>query len=382
MAEFSREFLNNRLFTDNALTYDDMCTERRGIPENTGVEYKENGDVVLRLWAPDAKEVVIKSFNDTFACENHEGLFECTIPYDEKATGPRMVIPYVDGNETLYPWFPVYWTMNRPVNYVEIPDHAFEFCMAQDVPHGALIREMFWAECMGNYERCIVYTPPGYMKGTEEYPVLYLQNGGTDNEICWEYSGRMSQTMDNLIAAGKAKPFIVVMCNTMLRFGGKVKNQRDLGYETMLIESCIPYIEANYRVKTDKWNRAIAGLSMGAYMTNDIGLRHPELFGSVGGFTASMTTTEHWEVYERPYPAVMAAAKQDIRTFADNYRLFFRSTTRQENHFEFFEADDRLCEESGIAALDCYHRVVYEDRTSKWSSWRQGFRDFACLVFR
>ena len=382
MPGFTEDFYKNRLFTDTMYSYDYPAEEKTGVPNDVGVEYRGNGDIILRLWAPEAKKVEMKSWDRDFPVVKEGGMFTATLKYDETATGPRYFNIYMDGTEVLYPYFPIYWTGNRPTNYVEVPDEEFGFCMTGDVPHGALIREIYWAECMGNFERCLVYTPPGYMNGTEEYPVLYLQNGGSDNEMCWEYSGRMSQTMDNLIASGEAKPFIVVMNNTQLRLGGRTANLRDLGYERMLIESCIPYIEKTYRVKKDKWNRAIGGLSMGAYMSNDIGLRHPELFGSIGGFTASMTTTENRELYERPYPSVIAAAKEDISAFADDYRLFFRSTTRQENHFEFFEADDRLCEESGIAALDCYHRIVYEDRTSKWSSWRQGYRDFAKLLFR
>lgn len=382
MPQFSKEFLANRLFTDTMVSYDAPAEEKGEIPGEVGVEYRENGDVLLRLWAPEARTVEMKSWDGPFPIVGEGGMFTATVRYDETATGPRWFHVYVDGTEMVYPYFPVFWTGNRPTNYVEIPDPDFDFCMTKDVPHGGLTREIYWAGCMNQYERCLVYTPPGYMNGREEYPVLYLNNGGTDNELCWEYSGRMSQTMDNLIASGQARPFLVVMNNTMLRFGGRIDNMRDLGYETMLIESCIPYIERTYRVKKDKWNRAIGGLSMGAYMANDIGLRHPELFGSIGGFTASMTTTEARETYERPYPVVMAEARKDSSAFADQYRLFFRSTTRQENHFEFFEADDRLCEECGIAALPCYHRVVYEDRASKWSSWRQGFRDFAKLLFR
>ena len=97
------------------------------------------------------------------------------------------------------------------------------------------------------------------------------------------YAGRVAYILDNLIAEGKAEPFIVVMNNGMLRYSGNaVMSVIDLAFERMLTESCIPYIEKNYRVKAGKWNRAITGLSMGCMQTCDIAFRHPELFGNLG----------------------------------------------------------------------------------------------------
>jgi enterochelin esterase family protein len=218
------------------------------------------------------------------------------------------------------------------------------------------------------------------MKSNKEYPVLYLQHGGGENETVWGYCGRVAYILDNLIAERKAEPFMIVMNNGMLRYSDNPSTVIDDALERILTESCIPYIEKSYRVKTDKWNKAIAGLSMGCMQTCDIAFRHPELFGNLGSLNASMTHDRESfnTTYERPWPTVM----KDPGKFAKNYRIFFRSTMSAEDHFDWFLADDKICADAGIDKLPGYHRIVYPKRTTKWNGWRMGLRDFAQLLFR
>ena len=225
----------------------------------------------------------------------------------------------------------------------------------------------------------MVYAPPGGRTETEALPVLYLLHGGGDNELMWEYVGKLSAILDNLWAEGKAKRFYTVMCNGMLRKDGIAHMPVDTAFEETLLTDVIPFIEGNYRVRTDREHRAIAGLSMGAYMSCDIGFAHPELFASIGTFTASMAEGGMKMRYERPWPKVLA---EGAEAFARKYRLYFRSTTPQENHPEFFEADDAALAAAGIDKLPCHHRILYPAHTSKWNSWRMGLRDFAQLVFQ
>ena len=300
-------------------------------------------------------------------------------------TGPVGVSIYIDGSLVLSPYIPIFWTKDRPCNYIEVPDEEMDFVMMHDVLHGSYTREIYWADNLHTWQRCFVYTPPGYMKDSEkEYPVLYLLHGGTDNETSWEYAAGVTQIMDNLIAAGECEEFIVVMNNGMLRYEDepdgvwKYSGIWDMAFEEMLIGSCIPYIEKNYRVKTGKWNRAIGGLSMGSYQTNDIGLRHPELFGYMGHFTASMTQETIRTTYERPYKERV----KDRSFFEKNYKVYFRSTTPNEDHPEYYAADDRIYHDAGIDTLSCYVRKLYPEGTSRWKSWRMGLRDYAQLLFR
>lgn len=383
MALFSQEFLNNKLFLDQTLSFDQMGAYRDGT--RGGAFPQPNGDVFVRLYIPGAKTVKLhifvsnKVFTDVELTDRGGNVFEGTIAYNAYLTGPANVNVYVNGAEVIVPDLPVIWTDNRPQNNIEIPDEHADYLLVKDVPHGSLTRELIYSHSTGDWERCLVYTPAGYRKSDKPLPVLYLLHGGGDNEMMWEYVGKMSHTLDNLWAEGKAEEFVVVMMNGMLRTGGEIGGLVDPAFEQMLIQDCIPFIEENYRVKTDKWNRAIAGLSMGAYMTCDISFAHPELFGSVGTFTASMMKSDAFATYERPYPKVLA---EGAEAFAKKYKLYWRSTTPQENHLEYFLGDDDLLKEAGIYDLLCHHRMLYSPETSKWNSWRMGLRDFVQLVFK
>lgn len=376
---FSEQVLKNKALHDSIFTFNKFGLGDKGIPPEAGAHVLENGDVEIKIFAPEAKTVRIEAWADSLSLvKRGDGMFEGVLGFKANATGPRTLDIYIDGTLVLIPYIPLYWTANRPCNFIEMPDEDIDYFLIKDVPHGMMLHTIYPSKVTGDWERCVVYTPPGYMTGNERYPVLYLNNGGGDNETSWEYSGRLPYIMDNLIASGEAVPFIIVMINTMLRANGNIAIFRDRDYEKLLVEDCIPFIEKNFRVKTGKWNRAIAGLSMGAYLTCDIGFWHPETFGNMGTFTASMTTQDEYESYARPYPEVISNAK----TFGEKYKVYFRSTTPLENHFDWFEADDRLCKEYGIDKLPCYHRVVYSDTTSKWNSWRKGLRDFAKLLFK
>lgn len=387
--EFSKEFLKNSFFQNQAVGFHEPKPEEiNGTFERTGTVLQPNGDYLFRIYAPGAREVkVFLGWNEgpLVLTKNEEGFFEGIYPYNPRLTGQVGVSVIVDGALFLSPYIPICWTMDRPCNYIEVPDEEMDFAMLHHVPHGALTREIYWAENLKTWQRCFVYTPPGYMNGDKEYPVLYLLHGGSDNEIAWEYGANMSQILDNLIAEKECEEFIVVMNNGMLRYEDRPENEVwkysgiwDTALEDMLTGSCIPYIESHYRVKTGKWNRAIGGLSMGSYQTNDIGFGHPELFGYMGHFTAGMTHETIRTTYERPYKKVLG----DKESFEKNYRVYYRSTTPNEDHLEFYEADDRLYQEAGIDRLPCYVRKLYPDGTSRWKSWRLGLRDYAKLIFK
>lgn len=383
MALFSQNFLDNKLFLDQALSFNQLGAWPDG--SRGGAFPQPNGDVLVRLRIPGAETVRLhifvsnQVFTDLELESRGEGVFEGVVAFRENMTGPANVNVFVNGAEVLVPELPIIWTDNRPQNNLEIPDREGDYLLVKDVPHGSLTRELIPSRATGGWERCMVYTPPGCRNSDRPLPVLYLLHGGGDNELMWEYVGKLSHILDNLWAEGKAEKFLVVMMNGMLRAGGRIGSPVDETFEQMLLRDCIPFIEGNYRVRTDKWSRAIAGLSMGAYMACDISFAHPELFGSIGTFTASMQQDRSFATYQRPYPRVLEAGPEP---FAEHYRLYWRSTTPQENHPEFFEADDRLLKEAGIYDLPCHHRVIYGPNTSKWNSWRLGLRDFAQLLFR
>ena len=134
-----------------------------------------------------------------------------------------------------------------------------------------------------------VYTPPGYDKDRgARYPVLYLFHGANADENAWYRLGRANLILDNLLAAGTIKPFIVVM-----PFGYGVppdgpQADNTEKFRADLVEDVIPYIESTYRASTDRERRAIVGLSMGGGQALNIGLNNLDLFSHVGGFSSGL----------------------------------------------------------------------------------------------
>ena len=136
--------------------------------------------------------------------------------------------------------------------------------------------------------RAFVYTPPGYDKSSDQrYPVLYLQHGWGENEYGWGEQGRVPEIMDNLIAAGETKPFLIVMTYGMtndVRFG-HMNEFSIVPFETVLVKELIPYVDAHFRTLADQPHRAMAGLSMGGMETKTITLRKLDVFSHIGLFS-------------------------------------------------------------------------------------------------
>lgn len=169
------------------------------------------------------------------------------------------------------------------------------------VPHGSLLKMWYHSNTLGADRRLTIYTPPGYEKGKEKYPVLYLLHGSGGDEDAWADLGRTVQILDNLIAEGKAKPMIVVMPN------GVYYNQAAPGYavnmfqptmfnsrsdSTVEIEQSFPdviaFVESTFRVAKGQKNRAVAGLSMGARQSCAISRAHPGTFSYIGMFSGAV----------------------------------------------------------------------------------------------
>lgn len=164
---------------------------------------------------------------------------------------------------------------------IEIPAHDQDFYALKDVPHGNVVQILFPSKSTNTARRAFVYTPPGYEKdNAARYPVLYLQHGWGEDENAWSNQGHANLIMDNLIAEGRIKPFIIVMTYGMtndVRIGG-IRNFKIEPFQTVLIDELIPYVDANFRTLADRSHRAMAGLSMGGMETHTITLNRPDVF--------------------------------------------------------------------------------------------------------
>ena len=161
--------------------------------------------------------------------------------------------------------------------------------------HGTVQSIAYKSKSLGTDRKVVVYTPPGYEKSTERYPVLYLLHGAGSTETSWTERGKAHVILDNLIADGKLKPMVVVMpfgfavqrAAGARGDGAENKMQRE-GFTKDFLGDVIPLIDSKYRVYADRDHRAIAGLSLGGAQSLAIGLSHLELFSRVAGFSSAM----------------------------------------------------------------------------------------------
>lgn len=373
---------NNPVYESQALSF---------LPPRTpgeGTELLPDGSVRLRIRAPFAaslRAVCHVSRGNDFEValrRTDGGVFEGVLPYRADCAGTLPLRLSADGGEFLSPALPILWCGDRPSNYVELPDPANPETLFGDIPHGAVSLVPFFSRVLERPLRCAVYTPPDFSGECAQFPALYLLHGGTENELAWVSAYKLPNLLDSLFFAGRAVPFVAVMVNAMVRFPHGNSATWDGAPGSVLLRDVIPQMETRFRLKPEKQSRALAGLSMGAYLTNDIGLAHPEVFGSLGQFTGCMYHETDTADYERPYLSRMAFYEKNPQAFAEDYRVFFRSTTPLEDHFSYFLEDDRICRKAGIDRLPCFRRIVYPPQTGKCSSWRSGLRDFAQLLFR
>lgn len=179
-----------------------------------------------------------------------------------------------------------------------------------DIPHGKIDTISYYSETVGSTRKAITYTPPGYVK-SRKYPVLYLLHGIGGDEREWLNGGKPQVILDNLYAAGKLVPMIVVMPN-----GRAMKDDRPIGnimskdkvdafstFEKDLLNDLIPFVEKKFRIHKDREHRAIAGLSMGGGQSLNFGLGNLQKFAWVGGFSSAPNTKSPKELLPDPVKA-------------------------------------------------------------------------------
>ena len=274
---------------DNRVPKEDFVSNPLNQPGQEWPKVNSEGYARFRIEAPDAKSVIVSlglgGRGGTVLKKNKDGVWEGTTdgPMDP---GFHYYHLTIDGATVNDPGTGNFFGSCRWESGIEIPapDQAF-YQNRIDVEHGKMVQVLFPSQSTGLVKVANVYLPPSYDKNKKEkFPVLYLQHGWGENETSWPVQGCAGLIMDNLLAEGKCKPFIIVMTYGMtndFKFG-TIGQFTAKEFETVLCDELIPYIDANFRTKTDKWNRAMAGLSMGGMETKLITLRRPELFGSWG----------------------------------------------------------------------------------------------------
>ncbi|MBQ8060103.1 MAG: endo-1,4-beta-xylanase [Prevotella sp.] len=353
---------------DNIQPKEDFTPNKLNQPGQQYPMVNSEGYARFRVVAPEAKSVIVSlglgGRGGTVLRKDKDGAWVGTTdgPMDP---GFHYYHITIDGGVFNDPGTHNFFGGCRWESGIEIPapDQDF-YALRTDIPHGTLAKVRFYSKSLDKMQEATVYLPAGYgklVKGRQErYPVLYLQHGWGENETSWPVQGCTGEIMDNLIADGKVKPFIVVMAYGLtndVKFGGIGKFTAK-EFETVLIDELIPYIDANYLTKADKWHRAMAGLSMGGMETKLITLRRPEVFGYWGLFSGGTYMPE------------------DIKD-PKSVRLIFESCGSKENPDGIKKSVEAL-KSAGFNA----HGLISEGTAHEFLTWRRSLKDMAPLLFK
>ena len=274
-------------------------------------------------------------------------------------------------------------------NRLLIPGKLGDIIAAQNVPHGNVTAIWYSSPTLGTERRMYVYTPPGYEKGKDKYPVMYLLHGGGGDEDGWISCGRANYIIDNLIASGEAVPMIVVVTNGNpdavaapldRPLGANKKDLSGIGgmashrFEESLVKDVIPYIEKNYRVIADADHRAITGFSMGGYQTQNITNANPTMFKYIGvmsmGLFSSFRTGDssyNKEQHVEQLKALIAAKP----------KLYWIGIGKQDFSYNTVVKLRSLYDEVGLK-----YTYYESDGNHTWTMWRMYLTELAPKFFK
>jgi len=388
-----------------------------------GVQYpriEADSRVAFRFNAPGAQKVQVSIANVAFdMVKGDDGAWTYTSA--PQAPGYHNYWMIVDGAIVLDPATNAFIGYGHMCNGFEIPEPGVDYYDLKDVPHGDVLIKNYFAKTLNTWRHIFVYTPPGYgTNTTARYPVLYLQHGGGEDERVWIEMGRTNLILDNLIAAGKAKPMIVVMETSAV--GGTGGPGRGAGpapggttppasagrgvgfgiggpgggpYGQLMVNDLIPWIDSHFRTLADKDHRGMAGLSMGGMQTAAVTMANLDKFSYIGLFSGG--TAAGFGAGGRGSPIPVAApaappASLDLKNiysgamakpaeFNKKVKVFFFSTGT-EPPLENPEALTRHQQQLVAAGITNSYLYISPGTSHEWQTWRRSLYVFAPLLFR
>ncbi|QHT71694.1 esterase [Rhodocytophaga rosea] len=359
------------LFSVNCLAQESQPSIKEDFKPSTlnqpGQEYPQvnsQGYARFRIQAPLADSVRVSlglgGRGGTILTKGEDGFWTGTTegPMDE---GFHYYNVKIDGGKFNDPGALNFYGSVRWESGIEIPAHDQDFYALKDVPHGKVEQILFPSKSTGTSRRAFVYTPPSYEKDkSKKYPVLYLQHGWGEDETAWSNQGRANLIMDNLIAEGKIKPFIIVMTYGMTNEvkWGRIRDFSIDPFQTVLTQELIPYVDANFRTLANRDNRAMAGLSMGGMETRMITLNKPDIFGYYGLLSGG--------VY----------APEDLKDKAKPKLVFLSCGSK--------ERPDGVKKAAADLKAAGYNSVSYisENTAHEFQTWRRSLHQLAPLLFK
>ena len=295
----------------------------------------------------------------------------------------------VDGFSANDPGSRVFFAARKEVSGLEVPGPESDFFAAKDVPHGTLRSMWYLSRTTGQTRRIVVYTPPGYDQGSARYPVMYLQHGYGEDETGWGEQGHENFILDNLIAAHKAAPMIIVNENGLpdLSFnpiapprpGEKPRpveevarvfmNDKYAMLDGIISGDLVPFIDGNFRTLPDREHRAIAGLSMGGAQALRIGLNHLSQFAYIGAFSPAIAISDTSKDYD--------GALANPQKLNQQLRLLWIGIGTDDFLFVPVRGSHETLEKAGVR-----HVWVTSSGSHVWTVWRKYLADFAPRLFQ
>lgn len=363
---------------------------RQQPPQVTSPEVAADRKITFRIHAPKAESIQLggsgdipgTGFNQTSPLTKGENdIWSITV--GPLAPGSYRYNFNIDGVGTLDPRNRLASESNSATwSLVDVP--GADWLDTKNVPHGAVAEVTYWSTKLKKFRRLHVYTPPGYEAGTGKYPIFYLLHGAFDSDDSWSTVGRAGIILDNLIAAGKAKPMVVVMPNGHtgpFSFGGGGGAGSMFGdFEAEFVTDIMPLVEKRYRVRTDRAHRAIAGLSMGGAHTLHIGIPHLDKFAYLGVYSSGIFGIAGGGPGGQPQGPSFEEQHQAI---LDDAKL-----KKGLKHFWFATGKDDFLVETTRGTVEMFKKhkfnVIYDetDGAHTWDKWRDYLNEFAPKLFQ
>jgi len=340
-------------------------------------EVMKDRTAAFRFRAPNAKEVKLSAqfiAGQQNMVKDGQGLWSITLgPVDPD------IYPYcfiVDGIQVADPknsWiFPNEGFQN---SVIEIPAEVPKVYEIQNVPHGTVAYRYYYSNELGS-RPVLIYTPSGYEQSSaEKYPVFFLLHGTTDTEETWTKVGRANIILDNLIAQGRAKPMIVVMpygraYPLISKGSGSLRNWDNLQeFQKDFKNYLLPFVEKNYKVRTDREGRAIAGFSGGGGTSLYIGLGNPDLFAYVCGYAPGMLKGEFDRNNAVPFE------NPDLTN--SRLKLFWLGCGKEDGLFTVFQEYLQILDQKKIR-----HQTFITSGGHTWMNCRKFLNETAQLLFK
>lgn len=341
---------------------------------------------IFQVVAPTAQSVQIDLANKKYdMTKDDKGVWTCTS--DPQVVGFHYYAVLIDGVAVMDRNTNAYFGSNWESSGIEIPEgpEGDYYRFNKSIPHGQVRSIYYWSEINGLERHCNVYVPSEYEKNPKKkYPVLYLLHGWGEDENGWSNQGHMANIMDGLISEGKAVPMIVVMDCGDIKTNSDVRKASTNDVTQIYVKDLIPYIDQNFRTKTDRQNRAMAGLSRGGMQTTMTVFSNMDKFawmGTFSGFFLGMprmgaNNPQQQTDMKTLIPTAFNGVFKVSAAFDKQMNLLFISTGTEERTPK--EAVETL------KAHGIKHIIYHESQGTahEWLTWRRALNEFAPKLFK